>query len=155
MPRVVVASLIAIALFSSWTSPSPAQQTEATTLSVYNFNINKMEKNWPGWIAHIKESGRRLPDLIIVQDFESKSERLDFQKRLQEELGDTWYGRGTAEGWHAAIVWRAGRFENPKSRTWRGFGDPVMGTADFSASRGTAGLPRYRFAYETQWPTAS
>ena len=130
--RSVCLSLcLMVGLSLAWVPASGAQEdtfnVDATRISVYDFNIHKMEGRWEDWVRDIDTAGIPKPDIILLQDLPNRRGRLAFQSFLGETWGDTWYGRAGVQGgtgWHTAIVWRAGRFESPKSRGWWGFGDP-------------------------------
>jgi hypothetical protein len=101
---------------AGWTNNNPAR------LSVYDWNIHKMEDTWRGWIRYIRDNNIPVPDLILLQDVGSLAERQQFQDALGNLLGGTWHGRGGGTGYHWAVVWRAARFSSPKSRTFDIFG---------------------------------
>ncbi|MDP9069257.1 MAG: hypothetical protein M3N53_13055 [Actinomycetota bacterium] len=93
-------------------------------LSLYDFNIHKMEDRWEGWVDYIKRGALLKPDIVLIQDFADRRQRELFLETLRKQLGGTWDGRGYAESWHPAVVWRKERFERARHRAWRGFGGP-------------------------------
>jgi hypothetical protein len=93
-----------------------------TRLSLYNFNIHKMEDEWRGWIRFIRDQRLAAPDVVLLQDVEHDAEREVLQKALGEAFGGNWIGRGSDPAWQTAIVWRGGRFSKMTTRLWRGFG---------------------------------
>lgn len=132
MPRTMVAlALAGVAALAVSVAPAGAQPNELPDrISVYNFNINRMDREWEDWVAWIKENGKPVPDLILLQDMDTKAERLEFQAYLSDPdtgFGGTWLGRqgaSGANGWHTAVVWRGERFDVLQKRGWWGFGDP-------------------------------
>lgn len=132
----LVAAIAGVIGMAAYPLPTlAAQTTEHPTvtpdrISVYNININKMDREWQDWIRWIDQNDVPIPDLILVQDMENATERLRFQRRLRDTFGGRWHGRGgasTGSGWHTAVVWRGARFdvETVKKRGWWGFGDPA------------------------------
>ncbi|MDQ3982112.1 MAG: hypothetical protein M3271_05465 [Actinomycetota bacterium] len=104
------------------TGGSRTKAAEGTRLSLYDFNIHKMDDDWRGWIRHIKTADLAPPDIVLLQDVERDAEREVFQKALGETFGGNWLGRGSDSEWQTAIVWRGGRFSKMTSRRWGGFG---------------------------------
>jgi len=107
--------------------------TESTRVSVYDFNIHKMDDRWDLWVGWIDRQNVPKPDILLLQDMENPTERKRFQAYLGEVWGGKWNGRGSVQGgkgWHAAIVWRTARFSDAKSRDWWGFGDPPSAGSD-------------------------
>lgn len=102
--------------------PAPPVGATGTPLSLYNFNIHKMEDDWPGWIQFVADQRLRPPDIVLLQDIESDADRIELQQALGAAFGGTWTGRGTDRLWQTSIVWRNRRFSQASSRTWRGFG---------------------------------
>lgn len=102
--------------------PRLTQPVRGQRLSVYNFNIHKMQDDWRGWIRYIQDQKLAPPHVVLLQDIEHDGDRAILQKALEKSFGGTWSGRGSDRAWQTAIVWRAGRFSQPASRTWRGFG---------------------------------
>lgn len=123
---------------------------DPSRVSVYNFNIHRMDDRWGDWVRWVESDSGHRPDIFLVQDMDNDTERLRFQEFLGKKWGGTWYGRRgiPGEGWHTAIIWRAERFSQAKSRGWWGFGDadksaPATCTdqADGSASDSANGAP--------------
>jgi len=119
------------------TSRAGYNNDDPAKVSVYDWNIHKMDLTWTGWGAHINSNNIAKPDLILLQDMESSTERVQFQNKLAEQLGGTWSGRGFS-GWGTAIVWRDARFSQATSRTWWGWGDKSGGTGCVDDADGTA-----------------
>jgi hypothetical protein len=91
-------------------------------LSVYSFNIHKMDDDWQGWIRHIQEQKLAPPQIVLLQDIEHDADRAVLQDALGSAFGGAWAGRGSDSAWQTAVVWRGGRFSSVTSRPWRGFG---------------------------------
>ena len=91
-------------------------------VSLYNFNIHKMDDDWRGWIRFIKDQGLAEPDIVLLQDVESDPERTHLGNVFGEAFGGSWASRGTDPEWQTAIMWRSGRFSFVDSRVWHGFG---------------------------------
>ena len=91
-------------------------------VSIYDFNIHKMQDEWRGWIRFIKDQKLAAPDIVLLQDIEDDAGRVRFEEALGEAFGGVWAGRGSDPAWQTAIVWRSGRFSRAESRLWRGFG---------------------------------
>lgn len=98
------------------------RQPEGKRLSLYDFNVHKMQDEWRGWIRFIKQQGLEPPDVVLLQDVENDADRRTFENAMGEAFGGEWDGRGTDPAWQVAVVWRGGRFSKVESRTWRGFG---------------------------------
>jgi hypothetical protein len=96
-----------------------------SSLAVYDFNINQMKLQWRGWIEHIRSRGLPAPDLILLQDVNSDTERKELQVALASAFGGAFEGRGSEPTWQSSIVWRAARFERARHRAWKGWGHPV------------------------------
>ena len=105
--------------------PKLTEIPAGSRLSIYDFNVHKMQGDWPGWIGYIQEQKLAPPHLVLLQDIEHDAGREALQWALGDAFGGTWSGRGSDPQWQTAIVWRTGRFSNVTSRVWRGFGgDP-------------------------------
>ncbi len=132
--KVLAALLGGLAVLSPAAPASAAWwNTEPTRVSVYNFNIHKMDDRWGAWVRWVDSQNVPKPDILLLQDMENLTERRRFQSYLGEVWGGKWYGRGSVaggKGWHTAIVWRAARFSDAKSRGWWGFGDPRSAGSD-------------------------
>lgn len=102
--------------------PALTPASAGRRLSLYNFNIHKMQDDWRGWIEFIGDQRLRAPDIVLLQDIEHDADRIELQHALGEAFGGTWAGLGTAPGWQTAIVWRTRRFTRATSRKWLGFG---------------------------------
>lgn len=98
------------------------RKAQGSPLSLYDFNIHKMQDNWEGWITHIQDTELAPPDIVLLQDVEHDPDRRTFERALAEAFGTTWLGRATHPEWQSAIVWRSDRFSRPMSRSWEGFG---------------------------------
>lgn len=125
--RILVAGMLAtlLALPVAGAQAQPPEPVPAR-ISVYNININKMERQWKKWIAYIDENNFAVPEVILVQDMKNRAGRVEFQEELGRVFGGRWNGRAGASGmhgWHTAVVWRAKRFEFLKKRGWWGHGD--------------------------------
>lgn len=91
-------------------------------LSLYDFNIHKMDDDWRGWIRYIRSEDISAPDIVLLQDVEHDADRAVFQNALGEAFGGDWSGRGSDPAWQVAVVWRSRRFSQVEHRVWRGFG---------------------------------
>jgi hypothetical protein len=96
--------------------------SKTESVSLYDFNVHKMQDDWQGWISHIRESDLAPPDIVLLQDVENDAGRGVFQAALTQSFGGTWLGRSSHREWQTAVVWRSDRFVRPTSRLWQGFG---------------------------------
>lgn len=99
-----------------------SSKAKAVSLSLYDYNIHQMKDDWRGWIKHIQNTGLTPPDIVLLQDIESDTERQAFERALSDAFGGRWSGRGSEPGWQTAVVWRGTRFWRMTARSWRGFG---------------------------------
>jgi hypothetical protein len=100
----------------------PGGKAESVSVSLYDFNVHKMQDSWQGWISHIRETNLAPPDIVLLQDVENDAGRGVFQAALTKSFGGAWQGRSSHREWQTAIVWRSDRFVRPTSRLWQGFG---------------------------------
>ncbi|HYP24790.1 MAG TPA: hypothetical protein VEV43_14575 [Actinomycetota bacterium] len=98
------------------------KEPEGERLSLYDFNVHKMEDEWRGWIRFIKDQRLAPPDIVLLQDIADDAGRMRFEDAMGEAFGGHWAGRGSDPAWQVAVVWRSGRFSQAQSRVWRGFG---------------------------------
>ena len=98
------------------------KEPEGPRISLYDFNVHKMDDDWRGWIRFIKAQRLAPPDVVLLQDIEHDADRMRFEDAMGEAFGGKWAGRGSDPAWQVAVVWRSGRFSRVESRTWRGFG---------------------------------
>jgi hypothetical protein len=101
---------------------APTTPPSGTRLSLYDFNVHKMQDDWRGWIEFIGGQRLRPPDIVLLQDIEHDADRLELQRALGDAFGGRWTGRGTDSGWQTSVVWRARRFTRAAHRVWEGFG---------------------------------
>lgn len=122
----LIVGVSAALLLSAAPSRAARWNGDPTRVSVYNFNIHKMEDRWRAWVRWIERQDAHRPDVLLVQDMEDRAERQLFQDFLEATWGGTWSGLGGvsgAGGWHTAVIWRTERFDALKSRGWWGYGD--------------------------------
>lgn len=125
MRQLLMVILVAVPVVLPKDADAQAQvNDDPGGLMVYDFNIHKMEDDWPAWIQYVQDGDLPKPDILLVQDMPSLAGRLEFQEELERIWGGKWIGRGHATGWHVAVIWRDERFTGGKTRTWWGFGDP-------------------------------
>lgn len=140
-----IALLLALpgALAMPGSAEAATRFTTATSIAVYDVNIHKMDDNWQGWVADIRnnDTNAPVPDVILGQDFQNETEIQDFQAYI----GRVDVGFGTPYAYAASnytaefpnrrvIFWRTARFTWSKADYWMGHGGTQANQCAYPAS---------------------
>jgi len=134
--------------------PGTAEATYFTTanaVAAYDFNAHKMDDRWQDWVSLIRnEANGPVPDVILGQDFENDTERVQFQNYISSST--TGFGQSyasvasnTAGTIQRVVFWRTSRFGSLSSATvdrWNGYGGTDDATCTFGADNAQAVMVR-------------